>query len=64
MAASRRVELMGGVRAVRRVRVRAVAGMINERWQELMRLSSAQRYMLTERIVVVQNLKVRSNKKV
>ncbi len=43
---------MGGVRAVRRVRVRAVAGMINERWQELMRLGSAQRYMLTERIVV------------
>ena len=35
VAVSRRVELIGAVRAVRRVRIRAVAAMMNGRQQQL-----------------------------
>ena len=45
MAVSRRVELIGAVRAVRRVKVRAVAAILNEREQELMKLRRVQRYV-------------------
>lgn len=55
MAVSRRVELIGAVRAVKRVRVRAVAAMMDERQQQLMRLEYAEfsdKIMLKERIVL------------
>lgn len=49
MAVSRRVELIGAVRAVKRVRVRAVAAMTDERQQQLMGAGRIQRCVDGER---------------